>query len=124
MLRTFLFILLSCTFTVAVADDRRAQTKQKIAQAEKEIAELKKQLGKIQQEKSTAEQALKKTETEIGSLEKQVNTLKQQEKDTAQELVALNQKKAKLQDARQQQQKLIAIQARAAFQAGQQEQIR
>jgi septal ring factor EnvC (AmiA/AmiB activator) len=124
MLRTFLFILLSCTFTVAVADDQRAQTKQQIAQAAKEIAELKKQLGKIQQEKSTAEQALKKTETEIGSLEKQVNTLKQQEKDTAQELVALNQKKAKLQDARQQQQKLIAIQARAAFQAGQQEPLR
>ena len=52
MLRTFLFILLSCAFTVAVANDQRVQTKQQIAQAAKDIAELKKQLSKIAQEKS------------------------------------------------------------------------
>ncbi len=46
MLRTFLFILLSCALTVAVANDQRAQTQQGIAQAAKDIAELKKQLTK------------------------------------------------------------------------------
>jgi len=124
MLRTFLFILLSCAFTVAVADDQRAQTQQQIAQAAKDIAELKKQLSKIQQEKSTAEHALKKTETEIGELEKQVNTLKQQEKETAQELLELQKHQTQLQNSRLEQQKLIAIQARAAYQAGQQEPLR
>lgn len=124
MLRTFLFILLSCAFTVAVADDQRAQTQQQIAQAAKDIAELKKQLSKIQQEKSTAEQALKKTETEIGELEKQVNTLKQQEKATAQELLELQKQQTQLKNSRLEQQELIAIQARAAYQAGQQEPLR
>ena len=124
MFRTFLFILLSCTFTVAVAADQRAQTKQEIAQAAKDIAELKKQLSKIQQEKSSAEQELKKTETEIGELEKQVNDLQQQEKKTEQELDLLDKQKKKLQSSRLDQQKLIAIQARAAYQAGQQEPLR
>ncbi len=124
MLRIFFFILLSCAFTVATANEQRTQTKQQIAKAAKDIAEIKRQLGKIQQEKSTAEQALKTTETEIGQLEKQVNELKKQEKETEQELLALDKQKEKMQAARKEQQKLIAIQARAAFQAGQQEPLR
>ena len=124
MLRTFLFILLSCAFTVAVANDQRVQTKQQIAQAAKDIAELKKQLSKIAQEKSSAEQALKKTESEIGDLEKQVNELKQQEKKTEDELKVLDQQKKKLHSSRVEQQKLIAIQARAAYQSGQHEPLR
>lgn len=124
MFRTFFFILLSCAFTVAVAADQRAQTKQEIAQAAKDIAELKKQLSEIQQEKSSAEQALKKTETEIGELEKQVDDLQQQEKKTEKELDLLDKQKKKLHSSRLEQQKLIAIQARAAYQAGQQEPLR
>ena len=124
MLRTFLFILLSCAFTVAVAADQRAQTQQEIAQAAKDIAELKKQLSKIQKEKSTAEQALKKTQTDIGELEKQVNALQLQETKTAEELVELAEQSKQLQHSRIEQQKLIAIQARAAYQAGQQEPLR
>lgn len=124
MFRIVLFTLLSCTFSIAVAADQRAQTKQEIAQAAKDIAELKKQLSKIQQEKSNAEQALKKTETEIGELEKQVQELQQQEKKTEQELDLLDKQKKKLHSSRIEQQKLIAIQARAAYQAGQQEPLR
>lgn len=124
MFRIVLFTLLSCTFSIAVAADQRAQTKQEIAQAAKDIAELKKQLSKIQQEKSSAEQALKKTETEIGELEKQVDDLQQQEKKTEQELDLLDKQKKKLHSSRLDQQKLIAIQARAAYQAGQQEPLR
>lgn len=124
MLRTFLFLILSCALSVAVANDQRAQTQQQIAQSAKDIAELKKQLSKIEQEKSSAEQALKKTEKEIGDLEKQVNDLQQQEKKTEEELKVLEQQKKKLQSARIEQQKLIAIQARAAFQSGQNEPLR
>ena len=124
MFRIVLFTLLSCTVSIAVAADQRAQTKQEIAQAAKDIAELKKQLSKIQQEKSNAEHALKKTETEIGELEKQVQELQQQEKKTEQELDLLDKQKKKLHSSRLEQQKLIAIQARAAYQAGQQEPLR
>ena len=124
MFRIVLFTLLSCTVSIAVAADQRAQTKQEIAQAAKDIAELKKQLSKIQQEKSNAEHALKKTETEIGELEKQVQELQQQEKKTEQELDLLDKQEKKLHSSRLEQQKLIAIQARAAYQAGQQEPLR
>ena len=124
MLRTFLFILLSCAFSIAVAADQRAQTKQELDQAAKDITELKKQLSKIKQEKSSAEQELKKTETEIVNLEKQVNALHQQEKKTAAELIELAQQEKELHNSRLKQQKLIAIQARAAYQAGQQESLR
>lgn len=41
MFRIVLFTLLSCTVSIAVAADQRAQTKQEIAQAAKDIAELK-----------------------------------------------------------------------------------
>ncbi len=124
MLRTFLFIFLSCAFTVAVATDQRAQTQQEIARATKDIIELKKQLSKIQKEKSAAEQALKKTQIEIDELEKQVKTLQLQETKTAEELVELAEQSKQLQHSRIEQQKLIAIQARAAYQAGQQEPLR
>lgn len=124
MFRILLFIILSCAITVAVANDQRSQTKQEIAQAAKDIAELKKQLNKIQQEKSTAEKALQKTESDIGELEKHVNELQIQEKKTADELKTLNEEKKKLHNSRLEQQKLIAIQARAAYQAGQQEPLR
>lgn len=124
MLRTFLFILLSCAFTIAVAADQRAQTKQELVQAAKDITELKKQLSKIKQEKSSAEQALKKTETEIGNLEQQVNELRLQEKKTEAELIGLAQQQKELHNSRLKQQELIAIQARAAYQAGQQEPLR
>ena len=80
MLRTFIFILLSCALSIAVANEQRTQAQQEIAKAAQDVAELKKLLNKIEQEKSSAQQALKKTETEIGELEKQVNDLQQQEK--------------------------------------------
>lgn len=124
MFRAFLFIVLSCVFTFAVANEQRTQTKQEIAQAAKDIAELKKLLNKIQQEKSNVEQALQKTESEIGELEKQVDELHIEEKKTEDELNTLNQEKKKLHSSRLEQQKLIAIQARAAYQSGQQEPLR
>lgn len=124
MLRTFIFILLSCALSIAVANEQRTQAQQEIAKAAQDVAELKKLLNKIEQEKSSAQQALKKTETEIGELEKQVNDLQQQEKKTEHELKDLNQQKKKLESSRLEQQKLIAIQARSAYQSGQQEPLR
>lgn len=124
MLRTIFILILSCVATFSLANEQRAQTKQELAQAAKDIAELEKLVKKIQQEKSSAEQALKKTEVEIGDLEKQVKELQQEEKKTEQELKELDEQKKKLQSSRLEQQKLIAIQARAAYQSGQQEPLR
>ena len=124
MLRTFLLIFLSCALTVAAANEQRTQTKQQIAQAAKDIAELEKQVRKTRQQKTTAEKALQTTEQQIAELEKQVKALQQKQQQTTEELSFLQQEQEKLHNSRQEQQQLIAIQARAAYQAGQQEPLR
>jgi septal ring factor EnvC (AmiA/AmiB activator) len=89
-----------------------------------DIAELKKLLGKLQEEKSGVQKDLKGTETEMGKLEKQVDALQKELKKSESELQRLDAEKKKLQSARTEQQRLIAIQARAAYQNGRQEYLK
>ncbi|MBT8765741.1 murein hydrolase activator EnvC family protein [Metapseudomonas boanensis] len=107
-----------------VMADQRAETQQQLQQAEKDIAELKKLLQQIQQEKSGVQQELKKSETEMGNLEQQVKELQQELEKSEGEVRRMNEEKKKLQDARLEQQRLIAIQARAAYQSGRQEYVK
>ena len=123
MFRALLLVVLASLLTPAVADER-AQTQQQLEQARKDIAELQKLMEKLQKEKSSVQQSLKKTETEMGTLEKQTKELKQELKDSETELQRLDEEKKKLQDARIEQQRLIGIQARAAYQSGRQEPLR
>jgi len=123
MLRALTFIALSCLFAPAYADDR-AQTQQQLEKTRKDIAELQQTLGKLQQERSGVQKDLRTTETEIGQLEKQVEALQKELKKTEGELERLDTEKKQLQSARVEQQRLIAIQARAAYQGGQQEYLK
>lgn len=123
MFRALLLVVLASLLTPAVADER-AQTQQQLEQGRKDIAELQKLMEKLQKEKSSIQQSLKKTETEMGTLEKQTKELKQELKDSETELQRLDEEKKKLQDARIEQQRLIGIQARAAYQSGRQEPLR
>lgn len=115
--------LLTCFLLPAQADER-AQTQAQLEAARKDIAELNALLEKIQKEKSSAQQALQKTETEIGTLEREVKQIQQDLNSGEQELKRLEDEKKKQQSARDQQQQLIAVQARAAYQSGQQEYLR
>ncbi|MFB4392532.1 MULTISPECIES: peptidoglycan DD-metalloendopeptidase family protein [unclassified Pseudomonas] len=115
MLRALILLALSCLFAPAFADER-AQTQQQLDATRQDIAELKKMLGKLQEEKSSVQKDLKTTETDIGNLEKQVEALQQELKKTEGELERLDHEKKKLQSARVEQQRLIAIQARSAYQ--------
>ncbi|WDY58399.1 murein hydrolase activator EnvC family protein [Pseudomonas sp. PSKL.D1] len=115
MLRALILIALSCLLSPAFADER-AQTQQQLDATRQDIAELKKMLGKLQEEKAGAQKDLKATETDIGNLEKQVEGLQQELKKTEGELERLDTEKKKLQTARVEQQRLIAIQARSAYQ--------
>src|SRR5699024_892322 len=124
MLRTFFFVVLSCALTVAVANEQRAQTTQQVAHAAKDIGEPEKQIRKPRQQKTAAEQALQTTEQQIAELEKQVKALQQEQQKTTEELTFLQHEQNKLRSSREEQQQLIAIQARAAYQAGQQEPLR
>ncbi len=67
---------------------------------------------------------LRGTETEMGKLEKQVQELQKELKKSESELERLDAEKKKLQSARVEQQRLIAIQARAAYQSGRQEYLK
>ncbi|AMB86555.1 peptidase M23 [Pseudomonas agarici] len=123
MLRALIALALTCLLQPAFADER-AQTQQQLDATRQDIAELKKLLGKLQEEKSGVQKDLRGTETEMGKLEKQVDTLREELKKSESELQRLDGEKKKLQSARTEQQRLIAIQARAAYQGGRQEYLK
>lgn len=123
MLRILALVLLSSLLAPALAD-QRADTQRQLEAARQDVAELKKLLEKLQQEKSGVQQQLKKTETEMGALESQVKELQRELEGSEQEIQRLDQEKKKLQSARTEQQRLIAIQARAAYQSGRQEYVK
>ncbi|VVP37423.1 Murein hydrolase activator EnvC [Pseudomonas fluorescens] len=123
MLRVLIALALTCLLQPAFADER-TQTQQQLDATRQDIAELKKLLGKLQEEKSGVQKDLKGTETEMGKLEKQVDALQKELKKSESELQRLDAEKKKLQSARTEQQRLIAIQARAAYQNGRQEYLK
>ena len=123
MLRALILLALSCLLSPAFADER-VQTQQQLEATRQDIAGLKKMLGKLQEEKSGVQKDLKSTETENGDLEKQVEALQQELKKTEGELERLDTEKKKLQSARVEQQRLIAIQARSAYQSGREEYLK
>ena len=123
MLRALIALTLACLLQPAFADER-AQTQQQLDATRQDISELKKLLGKLQEEKSGVQKDLRSTETEIGKLEKQVETLQQELKKSEGELLRLDSEKKKLHSAKLEQQRLIAIQARAAYQGGRQEYLK
>ncbi|OCR22829.1 peptidase M23 [Pseudomonas syringae] len=124
MLRAFIAFALICLLNPAFADDERAQTQKQIDAARQDVVELQKALGKLQEEKTGVQKDLRGTETEMGKLEKQVEVLQKELKKTEVELQRLDQEKKKLQAQRVEQQRLIAIQARAAYQSGRQEYLK
>ncbi|MGE4408581.1 murein hydrolase activator EnvC family protein [Pseudomonas sp.] len=123
MSRTLLALALLCLLGPAVADERAA-TRQQIEAARQDIAELQKLLKQIEQEKSSVQKQLQTTESEMGQLEKQVDDLQQEIDRSEAELERLNEEKTTLEGARLEQQRLIGLQARAAYQSGRQEYLK
>lgn len=123
MFRALIFALLACLLTPALAD-QRSDTQQQLDAAQKDVDELKKLLDQLQKEKSGVQQDLQKTESEMGQLEKQVKGLQDELNKSETEMQRLNQEKKKLQESRLEQQRLIAIQARATYQSGHQEYLK
>lgn len=123
MFRALALILLTSLLVPAFAD-QKADTQKQLDAASADVAELKKLLEQLQQEKSGVQKQLKSTETEMGDLENQVKSLRDELQESEEELKRLDQEKKKLQGARVEQQRLIGIQARAAYQGGRQEYIK
>lgn len=123
MPRIFLAIALFCLLGPAMADER-ADARKQIEAARKDVAGLQKLLKQIEQEKSAVQKSLQTTESEMGELEQQVDSLQQQIDRSEAELERLNEEKTTLEGARIEQQRLIGIQARAAYQSGRQEYLK
>ncbi|EIK96810.1 M23 family peptidase [Pseudomonas sp. M47T1] len=123
MLRALIALALTCLLSTAYADDR-AQTQQQLDATKQDIAELKKQLSQVQDQKNGVQKDLRGTETQMGKLEKQVEALQTELKKTQGELDRLALQKDQLQQNKTEQQRLIAIQARAAYQGGRQEYLK
>jgi len=123
MLRTLTAIVLALLLCPAVADER-ADAQKQLDAAQRDVVELQKLLKKIEADKSGIQKQLRGTETEMGDLEKQINTLEQQLKNNETEIQRLEGEKKKLEGARIEQQRLIGIQARAAYQSGRQEYLK
>ena len=123
MPRIFFVFALFCLLGPAMADER-ADARKQIEAARKDVAELQKLLKQIEQEKSAVQKQLQTTESEMGELEKQVDSLQQEIDRSEAELDRLNDEKTTLEGARLEQQRLIGIQARAAYQSGRQEYLK
>lgn len=123
MFRALILVLLTCLCGASLADER-ADARRQLEAARADIAELKASLKKLEQEKSSAQRELKATETRIGELEKEIRQLRDALAEGAAELKRLDGEKAVHEAARVEQQRLIAIQARAAYQSGRQEYLK
>jgi septal ring factor EnvC (AmiA/AmiB activator) len=123
MYRVLVLLVLACLLPPAFAD-QKVETQKQLEAARADVAQLKKVLDKLQEEKSGVQKQLKSTETEMGELENQVSDLRQELQLSKDELVRLDQKNNKLEGARLEQQRLIAVQARAAYQSGRQEYLK
>ncbi|MCQ4321948.1 murein hydrolase activator EnvC family protein [Stutzerimonas stutzeri] len=123
MPRILLVVALVCLLGPAMADER-ADARKQIEAARQDVAELQKLLKQIEQEKSAVQKQLQTTESEMGQLEKQVDALQQEIDRSEAELERLNDQKATLEGARLEQQRLIGIQARAAYQSGRKEYLK
>ncbi|MDP3813627.1 murein hydrolase activator EnvC [Pseudomonas sp.] len=123
MFRALALIFLTLLLAPALADEK-ADAQQQLEAARADVAELKKLLDKLQQEKSGVQKELKQTESAMGQLEKQVKGLQNDLKQSEEEIQRLDTEKKKLEGARLEQQRLIGIQARAAYQSGRQEYVK
>lgn len=126
-LRTLTQLLLCALLAgslLPAAADERSKTRTEINQARQDIAELEKLIKQIQTEKSAAQQALQSTEKEIGQLEQDIRSLEGEQKKNLEEIEQFEQEKTSLEQRRQSQQQLVAVQSRAAYQAGQSEPLR
>lgn len=123
MHRTLSVLTLALVLSPAFADER-SETLQQLEQARQDIAELKKLQEQLGQERSGMQKELGRTEREMGDLKKQVHELQDELDGREREIQRLDQQKQTLQNARDEQQRLIASQARAAYQSGRQEYLK
>lgn len=118
--RCFICTLLSFTFYGPAWADQQEE----MQKLQENIQQLQKELKSIQGERSELQKNLQHSESEIGELLKKIEKLNREMKDQDKQLRELYQQRDELKDARQLQQTEVAEQIAAAYQLGQQSQIK
>ncbi len=124
MLRVLIALALTCLLQPAFADER-TQTQQQLDATRQDIAELKKLLGKLQEEKNPGcRKTSRAPKPRWASSRSRSKPCKKRAEEKANPSYSDSMLRKKLQSARIEQQRLIAIQARAAYQNGRQEYLK
>ncbi|MCL7462360.1 peptidoglycan DD-metalloendopeptidase family protein [Pseudomonas sp. NW5] len=123
MLRALLTVLLVCCLSPAVAD-QRASAQRELEAAQRDIRELQQRIAKVREEKGAAEQQLARSDREIAKIAQQIATLEQQLQTGEAEIARLGSEQQALLAQQAEQQRLVALQIRAAYQSGRQEYLK
>lgn len=123
MLRALLTLLLVCCLSPAVAD-QRASTQRELEAAQRDIRELQQRIAKVREEKGAAEQQLAQSDREIARLAQAIDALERQLQQGEEEIARLNSEQQTLLARQSEQQQLVALQIRAAYQSGRQEYLK
>ncbi|MGV6473240.1 murein hydrolase activator EnvC family protein [Azotobacter vinelandii] len=116
-------LILALALSPAFADER-SETLEQLERARQDIATLKKLQEQLNRERSGVQQELGKTEREMGDLENRVRELQNELDGREREIRRLDREKQTLQETRDEQQRLIAVQTRATYQSGRQEYLK
>lgn len=123
MPRTLLILALLCLANSIQAAEPEV-VRQQMEATLQDIQELQKLQQKLRLEQDRVQQQLRATEVDIGQLEKRAEALMQELKKNEAALKKLHDKKGALDERRLEQRHLIAVQARTAYQNGQQEYLK
>lgn len=118
-------LMVACALSFLInAPNVSADQQSDLKQLQENIAKLQKELKDVQGTRSNLQQELQKSESEMGELLKKIDKVQRELKEQDKQLNELNQKRDKLQAARHQQQEQVAEQVRAAYQVGEQSQLK
>lgn len=117
-------LALLLTFPLSAYADNEAQQRQQLNQLNKELQSLQKLLTGFKSQRSKLQTTLNQSEVSIGNIQTKIRQIQKQLSREQQQLTALQQRRSKLQTAKKSQQKHIEQQILAAFQAGQEKNLK
>jgi septal ring factor EnvC (AmiA/AmiB activator) len=118
------WLVACCLILLVNTPQALADRESELQQLQENIEKLQKELKDVQGTRSGLQQELQKSESEMGELLKKIDRVQRELKEQDKQLNELNKKRDALQEARHQQQEQVAEQVRAAYQVGEQSQLK
>lgn len=119
-----LCLCLALSGTVQAQADDQAEYEARMEELQSTIQQLQRELKKTQGSRDDLKEELESSESDIGELLKKIEQIESDLKEQNQDLQSLKQERNELNQSRQAQQQAVSEQVRAAYQLGQQSQIK